>query len=440
MSTSPSPAPQRRFIKHPDDKAHKALVAQVRSKLLEKDAAITKLTTQLNETKSDPKNSEERKELQGNLREVISKQAEIKQQRQGLHDQIKRIDAQLQKKITDLNLQTSKNNFKSVEEIDKKIAQLDSLVDSGVLRIVDERKTIKEMSGLRKLKKEFATLDTQQKSIDLDKAKIAELKKQLSAIQNKEVQLKFEEISSKLDKVNLENKSVQDKRKEIFKKRDALYKEKDVLYLELNELKKSFDLEYAKFKKLMDEERERAQNDEKLNLLVSEKDELSKQLENIVSIAKTPAFTEEINSIYNLLQIFDPSFQRPQTDILPTSSKAPLTKTLRTVEMPADVQIIKKEPLQPVGSKSKKGKKSSKNTKFQLEPTMIVSLSELDVPLPTSQESLTVTKEKLLEKLESFKSKQDQQTQENIANAEAEKKVLEDKISKLTLEIEEFNK
>ena len=68
------------------------------------------------------------------------------------------------------------------------------MIDAGNLKLADERRYVKEMSSLRKLRKDFGSIEKTQALIDQDKEKIAELKKKLSATHNKEVQAKFEEI------------------------------------------------------------------------------------------------------------------------------------------------------------------------------------------------------------------------------------------------------
>ncbi|KAH3680033.1 hypothetical protein WICPIJ_008433, partial [Wickerhamomyces pijperi] len=69
-------------------------------------------------------------------------------------------------KKTSINL--SKHMLLSTE-IDKKINQLEDLIGSGSLKLVDERRYVKEISSLRKLKKDFGSTEQLQKSVDNDK-------------------------------------------------------------------------------------------------------------------------------------------------------------------------------------------------------------------------------------------------------------------------------
>ncbi|WEJ93743.1 multicopy suppressor of BFA (Brefeldin A) [Yamadazyma tenuis] len=426
-------AVSRRFIKRPDDSAMKSEVTKLRKEIEKVDLSINTLTSQIDKISVDSATNSKRQELQQQLKELTAQQASIKGERQQFMDQIKAIDTQLKRKVTEIQQQTSKNSFKSVKDIDARIAYLDSLVDGGELKLADERKTVKEMSALRKLKKDFGSVEKQQQSIDADKSKIADLKKKLNAIQNKEVQAKYEAIQKELDEIRSANKSIYDKKGDLVSKRNALRKEKDSKYDAIKKLRSEFDNEFTRFKTLMTEERKRRDEEYKSRQQEEKKAKAKEVADKELSEASKPAFETEINAIHSLLKYFDPEYVIPKPKTFEEESFVTNTNSVRTVEMPSDVTVLKKEKesfFEGTNSKKNKKGKSSKAKAFTVAPDIIVSLADLSIPLPTKQENVADTVATLKETLTALEAKQDEQTKANIEKAKA-------KVAKLQKEAEE---
>ena len=93
--------------------------------------------------------------------------------------------------------------------------------------------------------------------------------------------------------------------------------------------------------------------------------------------------------------------------------------TIRKVEMPADLVVVKKEQEEFfAGSKGKKSKgKKAKSKNFTVDPEVIVSLGDLAIPLPTKSEDVPETIATLKETLTALEGKQDEQTKINIERA-----------------------
>lgn len=421
MSTVQRP---RRFIKRPDDKALKQSIESLRAEIKQLDLANAEINAQIEKTILDPNVAEKRKQLQLDLKEIITKQKGLKQERNAIQDQIRNVDTNLKRKITDIQKSTSKNNYKSVAEIESRISYLDNMVGSGTLILADERKYVKEMSSLRKLRKDFSEVEKQQESIDSDKNKIAELKKKLSSVSNKEVQQEFEKIQKELDEIFESNKSIYNKRTELMKKRAAIGKEKDAKYTEMRKLRTDFDAEFEKFKADMAEEQKKRDEEYKAEQ-EAQKDSKKRALaEKKLAEASIPAFTKEINEIHTLLAYFDPDYVKPQNDSVVDALKSSMETKYkpREVEMPSDVVILKKEQTPFFeGSKSKKSKKKTqKNKSLTVDSDIILSLADLSIPLPTKTEEVPETIRILKETLLALTEKQAEQTQVNIEKAKAE--------------------
>lgn len=418
----------KRFIKGPDDKATKVKVAELNDEIKKLNLANDEVNAKIEKVVADPKLVGRKTELQKELKEVIAKQGASKQERTGLMDQIKLIDQQLKRKINEIQAQTAKSNFKNVQEIDARINHLDAQIDEGSLKLADERRFVKEMSLLRKLRKDFGSIEKVQELIEQDRAKIADLKKKLNAIQNKDLQARFETIQKELNELNAENKSTYDKRQVLFDERTRLRKLKDEKYSQIKKLRLDLDAEYAKFKAAMAAEKKKRDEEYKLKQAEDKATRRREAAEAQLAEASIPAFSTEINSLQVLLNYFDPSYEKPIAKEFAALNKKEDVPTRsvrgRTIEMPEDAVIIKKEQeTYFFGSqntkKSVKGKKLQKPKSFTVDSDVILGLSDLSIPLPTKQEDVPATIETLKETLTALQDKQEEQTKLNIERAKA---------------------
>lgn len=106
---------------------------------------------------------------------------------------------------------------------------LERQVESGTMRLVDEKRALAEVSELRRARKSFDSFGSAQESIDADKAKIEELKSTLDNPEFKALNDRYEAIQKELDELNKELEAGN-------KNRDALYDERNKLHDEVNAL------------------------------------------------------------------------------------------------------------------------------------------------------------------------------------------------------------
>lgn len=424
----------KRFIKRPDEKPMKAEIEKLREEIQKLDASSKELTAQIDSVSPNGKSTERKKELQSELKDIIAKQGTFKNERNAVQAQIKNIEASMKRKIAEIQKMTAKHNFKTAAEIDSRIRSLDEAVGAGDLKLADERRLVKEMTALRKLRKDFAGVEVQQRSIDDDKQKIADLKKQLSSIGNKEIQSRFEEIQKELDEINSNNKSIYDKRGNLLKKRNEIRQAKDAKYDQIRKLRSDFDAEFSKFKEQLAAEQKKREEELKEEREKEKQAKLKEAAERKLEEASVPAFTNEINEIHALLSYFDPSFVKPQKNSVAEATKPKFNGEyhIREIPMPDDVVIVKKEQeCFFEGSKSKKSKKKATKSKaFTVDPDIIASLADLSISLPTKQEQVADTIQVLKDTLEALENKQEEQTRINIEKAKKD-------IENLKLEEEE---
>lgn len=422
-SEAPSNGRPRRFIKRPDDAQYNKEVDELKSELKKLDLSANELTAQLQKVVTEPAVAERRKQLQGELRELIAKQNGVKTERGAIMDQIKAVDAVIKRKVGEIQAQTSKHNFKSVGEIDKRIAHLDSLVEAGDLKLAEEKRHVMEMSQLRKVRKDFGAVEKTQESIDADKAKVAELKKKLGAVQNRELQAQFEKIQAELDTLNKQNQGVSDKRNQLFKKRTEVRKQKDEKWDRIRKLRAERDAEFAKFKAEMEAEKKKREEESRQYAAAEKQRKRKAAAEKQLAEALVPAFTAEISSIHNLLAYFDPAYVKPASAKSPPGPKSESVgtpNTIRQVEMPADLVVVKKEQEEFfAGSRVKKTKgKKAKAKGFTVDPEVLVALGDLAIPLPTKSDDVPATVSTLKETLAALQDKQEAQTKTNIERAQ----------------------
>lgn len=422
MSSTQRP---KRFIKRPDDKALNQDINALREEIKKLDLASNEINAQIEKTALDNQTAERKKTLQAEMKEIISKQGNLKQERNAIQEQIKNIDTNLKRKIADIQKLTAKNNYKSISEIDARVQYLDDLVGTGTLKLADERRHVKEMTSLRKLRKDFAEVEKQQEAIDKDKAKISELKKKMNAVGNREVQQQFEKVQKELDAISESNKSIYSKKSELFNKRNEIRKVKDGKYDQIRKLRSEFDAEFAKFKKALAEEQKKRDEEYKARESENKQAKLKEFAQQKLDEASIPAFTNEINEIHTLLAYFDPLYVKPQVNAVIEATKSTIdSKPLsgRQVEMPDDVVIIKKEQQSFFeGSKLKKNKKKSiKSKSFTVDSDVIISLTDLSIPLPTKTDDIPETISILKDTLAALQDKQGEQTKVNIEKAKSE--------------------
>lgn len=434
---------KRRYIKSPNFKERDQKVNDIRELIKKADAELSKINEEIKVTITPKPIKDKRKELSSGLEEVIKKQGELKRKRGDISSQIKAIEMSMKQKINKIQGKTSKHKFKSVGELDKRIKHLEELIDTGTLKIVEERRFVKEISSLRRMRKDYASIDAEQKLIDEDKAKIKELRKSFGEANAREEETKFEDLMKKMDELSLKTKDIKEKRDKLFSRRRELHNEKDHLYDSIRAIRKDFDDQFNKFKQDLEREKKRREEEEKEYNLTEKKEDLEKQITEIEDSSNKPANAAEMETVTNLLAHFDPSFVKPEKSLQDQNALDKLNKhhAHTKVEISAEeAALFKKEPKNPneTLSKSKKGKKHKKRaskTRVILEPTIIVDLASLGIPLPITKDDTEKTVDALRTKLDQLKNTQDEKTKENIEAGEKQIAELRKQIADIDAEI-----
>ncbi len=451
-TSSPPPAEKKSHSKRPQQPNKEALDATLETLNIElkaKDKEINEIAAQMNALKNGTASGpdDKRTELQNELKTLINEQSKIKTQRNAINDEIKVVDNSLKKKIKELQAARGKSNFKSADDVAKQIERLEKDIDSGNLKLVDERRHIKEISNLNRIKRDFSGLDSIQKSIDQEKEKLTTLREKLNGVQNKELNARFDVVKGQLDEIRESRSKVNDKKSVLYKKREGLHKEKDAIYSKIRAARDEFHTQRKAYQEFAREERARRLEAEKAEREASEKAHRKEVAEAKLAEASIPAFSTEIKAINTLIVYFDPTFVPKNTSILGAKVNGLSIDhhSRRKIEVPEGAVLVKKVQEDFfTGSKGKKNKKRNNKEQQQqqrvsYDPYIINQLAQLGAPVPTNKETVPETVEALKKKLAEFESNQETQTKKNVEKAKAEIAKLEKEAAEAAKAEEEVN-
>ncbi|ORY04267.1 hypothetical protein BCR34DRAFT_491738 [Clohesyomyces aquaticus] len=383
----------------------------------------------------DSPNAKRQQELKTELNSIRQIQQGNKSSRNAVHEKIKKLDEQMKSRQNELKTARGRVNFKTVDDVDREISRLQKQVDTGTMKLVDEKKALSEISSLNKARKNFSGFDAQQKAIDEVKAQIAEQKKLLDDPEQKALNDKYNVLQKELDGL----KGEQD---EAFKNMKALRDEADKAravqqekYAAMKQLKDTYYQQkraFSEYEYQAKQVRREKHRQERLEWEASKRKEVAnKRLEE----ASAPAYTDEILTAEGLIRFFDPSALPAKEASAPSKFAASSQRTVDDSGLKG-MRVVKKDDEEDyfIGGGGKKGKKGKKGGaaastptegKFNLSMGVIEQLSQVNVEAPSSQADVPGVVEKLKAKLKHWKEDQDRKTKENIAKAQKEIERLE---------------
>lgn len=357
------------------------------------------------------------------------------------------------RQVKDLQQARSKSPYKTGGEIDSAIARLQSQVESGSLKIVDEKRALAEITSLRKARKGVEQFESQQKTIDEERARADELRKTLDSPEGRKLSARYDEIKKELDGIQAEFEKSAGSRSKLIEKRTQLSSKLDDLYGERRERSQAYrdahDAWYA---------RSQAERERRLEVQRAEKkayeEEKRKEQEAIMrEEAAMPAFAQEIEDCNVLIAYFsgDKSATPTKIDLRGSSGQLPGTKKLepRVVEAEGYGQAIKKKGQEDdvdsyfvggAGKGKKGGKKQNKrgvslalgespsesastgasaaSTDLKVPVGHLSALLSLSIPPPSSSADISRVVDNLKLKKRYFEENQDRKTKERIAEVE----------------------
>ncbi|KAI5781215.1 hypothetical protein EDC01DRAFT_718584 [Geopyxis carbonaria] len=382
----------------------------------------------------DPRQQELRDQLSAIRQQVATKKGNVGK----IQDQIKNLQDSINTRVKEVQTKQKFIGYKSVADLEAQVAKLDAGVSSGKMKIVDEKKALSEISGLNKKKRDFATIEEMQKSIDSDKTKLKELKEKKQDPELVELNKKYETLQTELNELRANQESVQKNINTLRDERTKLQKEQNEKWDELKKLRDEFHQNRIAFREYSKEARRI--KEEKYQKQRQEQEQARKKAiaEERMEAASQPAFLNEIMICEGLIGFFDPSSaeaaRKAKNVVAPRELAAKAQRTVDASALKGKVLVKEEEDYFIGGKTKKKGKKAKKadtdaaspaeapapSGKLSLNAGTLAELSHVKVDTPASQAGVVKTLESLRERLQWYKDNQQKVTQENIAKAKKE--------------------
>ncbi|OCH94074.1 hypothetical protein OBBRIDRAFT_789603 [Obba rivulosa] len=391
-------------------------------------------------SKSSPGN-DRRNELRAELESIRGQQSTSKTARGKVLDQLKVLQEGIQKKVKDLNAAKAKTPFKTVAEVEERIRQLEKQVESGTLKLGDEKRALQEISNCKRSRRIVEGFQADQASIETDRAQAEELRKQLDDPEAKAASERYDAIKAELDELKKESDEAYANRNKLLDERSAVQAQLDSLYNQKRESAQRFREANDRYWQKVNEDRARRAERARAQRAAEEEAKKKELVERLREEAEAPAFQAQIEDCQTLIDYFSgkttgtPSFSADSGSTVKKELDGVPKLEIRKVEGPGEGMVVRKKKGDDdeayfVGGKSKKGKKSNiKTTASPSEgasgrldiplPTLSALLS-LSIPPPTSPADIPRVIEDLKIKKAWFEANQPRVTAENKAKAEAE--------------------
>jgi uncharacterized coiled-coil DUF342 family protein len=360
--------------------------------------------------------------LKTELNSIRQAQQGNKSSRNAIFEKMKKLDEQVKSRLNELKIAKGKINYRTVGEVDEAIGRLQKQVDTGTMKLVDEKKALSEISSLHKARKSFTAFDSMQKGIDDIKAQITEQKKLLDDPEQKALSDKYTVLQTELDGLKAEEDDAHKNLKSLRDQRDKAYADMQEKWTALKEIKDTYYQQkqaYYDYEFQAKKVRQEKQRQERQEWEASKRREHAKtKLEE----ASGPAYQDEILTAEGLIRYFDPSAVAAKETAAPSAFAAAAQRTVDAAGLKGTKLVKKDEEEYFMGTGGKKGKKSKKSGtpsaappaegKFNLSIGVIEELSKVGVDAPSSQAGVPTVVEKLKEKLDFWKKDQDRKTKE----------------------------
>ncbi|KAL2799777.1 hypothetical protein BJX66DRAFT_292604 [Aspergillus keveii] len=429
----------------PDEETFKASLAQAEKEHAAVQAKLNEVKAKIETAKPNNQDSpaaKRQQELRAELSSIRQKQQGFKASRTSTQEKINGLDATLKARIAEQNNSRGRMSFKNVEELDREISRLEKQVDSGTLRLVDEKKILADISSMRKQRKNFASLDDAQKVIDDLKSQISTLKKTLDNPEAKALSDKYTEIQKELDAIKAEQDGAFKNLNALRDERTKLHGEQQKKWTAIREVKDNYYKARKAYKEWEDEawkirrEKQKAQRD------AFEREKKRKIADKKLEEASRPAYTDEIIIAQGLIRHFNPAYDFASLGL--DDKKGPSSAFRAEIGRTVDdsgikgMKVLKKEEddyfVGTGGKKGKKGKKGSAKgsangspapstpaeAKFNMNVGIIEDFAKVKIDPPMNQSDVPAVVEKLAAKITEWKKDQASKTEENINKAKEE--------------------
>ncbi|KAJ3501610.1 hypothetical protein NM208_g16902 [Fusarium decemcellulare] len=436
-ATAPAPAAEKQTTTRPQkpdenvfkeelakaEKEHKASMDRLAAIKAKIDIAMP------NKNKDQPSPTQKRRqELIAQANEIRQKQAGGKNARSTKLDQIKRLDDQVRSRIAEQKTAKAKIPYKSLEDVDRQIASLDKQVNSGTMKLVDEKKALSDISNLRKIRKNFGQFEDSQKQIDDLRAKIKEIKDTMDDPEQKAMSEQYSKIQAELDTIKAEQDEAYKSLSTLRDERSKLQAEQQEKYTAIRKLKDDYYGQKKAFQSYEREARERYREKQRAEHERHIQERKKAEAERRLAEASDPAYLDEIRRANSLLQFLDPNHKVEKGPLMAdTGLGAQAQRSVDEAGLKGTKLVRKEDREEEYFSAVKKGKKGKKggahaasSSKFNVPPSVVEDCAAMGIDPPMSAADIPAVTEKVRAKLEHWKNDQEAQTKLNIEKAKKE--------------------
>ncbi|KAG5643951.1 hypothetical protein DXG03_009302 [Asterophora parasitica] len=391
-------------------------------------------------TKSGSGN-DRRSALRAELDGIRGQQSNNKSSRGKIIEQLKTLQDGISQKIKALQAAKGKVPFKTVADVDARIKALEKQVESGELKLADEKRALQEIGTNKRNRRLVESFQADQDAIDADREKETELRAQLDDPEFKAVSDRYDTIKKELDDLKKESDEAYAGRSKLFEERDNIQSQLNTFFNQKRESANQYREANDRYWNKINEDRARRAERARAQRAEEEAAKKKEIAERLREEAELPAFQAQIEDCQTLIDQLSGkttgNVTYKTTQLQEKTEVAGVPKLeIRKVEAAPEGSIVRKknedEESYFVGGKGKKGKKaapkaadangaaatSSANLNLPL-PTLAALLS-LSIPPPVSAADVPRVVEDLKTKKAWFEANQKRVTTDNIAKAEAE--------------------
>lgn len=384
-----------------------------------------------------------REELSGKISHLKAEKERIRSQKEPIFNKLQATQNLLKSKIEELRSSKEKALFKRPEDIDRKIEQMEADIESGALKLIDEKKLVAEISKLRKLRRSLDSFSDHESSIaDLKKASdqyraiLAEKDKELRGLDE---QLKV--VHAELVKLTSTRTENQGKIKALIKERDALREKTNGLYGAKNAAYEEFQKAYKAHGVFLAAERVKWEEAAVRREIETAVRDLERDLRHL----EMPACVDQIEQCLNIQAFLRTNVLKEPVVPCPAASASvasdDLPSSFRRVEKVSDDMILKKDQIEDhysiVGGSKKASKAGTKKSdssvqqstgpsKLKLPFWVLSGLEELNINMVSNVDDARTAIKALEDVKLAFEAKQ----KEKLATIDAEKSQILARIEK----------
>ncbi|KAI9486663.1 MAG: hypothetical protein EXX96DRAFT_474933 [Benjaminiella poitrasii] len=414
-------------VKKPNEEEHKKNLEKINANIERIQKQFDAVRAKIAKLPQKNENTR-REEIKTELAEIRDKQAELKKTRKAVYDQLDAINESIRKKVGSIKGFQSKIPFKTTEEVDARIAELERKIEAGMLQ---------EITLLKRNRLSVEDVDEQQNAINREREISNELKKNIDSSEAKKLSDRYEELDAEIKELSIEQNKQYEIRKELYDERTRLKEQLDEEYNKLrttrDEHRKNNDEYYTFVRKLREYKREQEQLRKQQEEIEKRQQALKQELE----LAALPAFESEI-ALCDNLAIFLEGFLVSDSNKSGAESGA---ASPNVADNAFEGMVIKKRDEENffVGKPSKKKQQKNKDAKEKKDDSLKIPLATMEaffdikVTVPTKVSEIPATLKKLKERKAYYIAEQPKTTELN-------KKKAEERIAAIQKEEEERKK